>query len=59
MRDRVTGLYNMGALGMRAFSGIMIGVIGGPIGIHWSLALSAMALLAIIVALLAFSMRAA
>lgn len=59
MRGRVIGLYNMAALGMRAFSGITIGVIGGLIGIHWSLALSAMALLAIILALLAFAARPA
>ena len=59
MRGRVIGLYNMGALGMRAFSGVTIGVMGGLIGIHWSLALSAMALLAIIVTLLAFSTRPA
>jgi MFS family permease len=57
IRGRVIGLYNMSALGLRAFSGITIGVVGGMIGIHWSLALSAMALLAITVALLAFSMR--
>ncbi|HJQ63326.1 MAG TPA: hypothetical protein VJ834_10705, partial [Burkholderiales bacterium] len=59
MRGRVIGLYNMGALGMRAFSGITIGVIGGLIGVHWSLALSAMVLFVIIVTLLAFSTRPA
>ena len=59
MRGRVIGLYNMAALGMRAFSGVTIGVIGGLIGIHWSLALSAVVLLAIILTLFAFSTRAA
>ena len=59
MRGRVIGLYNMGSLGMRAFSGITIGVLGGLIGIHWSLALSAMVLFAIVVTLLAFSTRQA
>lgn len=59
IRGRVIGLYNMAALGLRAFSGITIGVVGGMIGIHWSLAVSAMALLAITFALLAFSMRSA
>jgi hypothetical protein len=59
MRGRVIGLYNMGALGLRAFSGITIGVVGGLIGIHWSLALSAMVLLAIIITLLTFSTRPA
>jgi MFS family permease len=59
IRGRVIGLYNMSALGLRAFSGVTIGVVGGMIGIHWSLALSAMALLAITTGLLAFSMRKA
>jgi hypothetical protein len=39
--------------GLRAFSGITVGVIGGLIGIHWSLAISAMILLAVTVALFA------
>lgn len=54
IRGRVIGLYNMAALGLRAFSGVTIGVVGGLIGIHWSLALSAMAFLAAALALLAF-----
>jgi MFS family permease len=58
IRGRVIGLYNMSALGLRAFSGITIGVIGGMIGIHWSLALSALALLAITACLLGFSLNA-
>jgi hypothetical protein len=33
--------------------------MGGLIGVHWSLALSAMVLLAIIIGLLAFTMRSA
>jgi hypothetical protein len=49
----------MGALGMRAFSGVTIGIAGGLIGIHWSLALSAMALSAVTMLLLAFTLRAA
>ncbi|HTQ76259.1 MAG TPA: MFS transporter [Burkholderiales bacterium] len=56
-RGRVIGLYILSALGMRAFSGVTIGVIGGLIGIHWSLALSAMALLAILSTLLALTTR--
>jgi MFS family permease len=59
IRGRVIGLYQVGALGMRAFSGVTIGVLGGVIGIHRSLALSALALLAVIAGLLAFAMRAA
>jgi len=57
IRGRVIGLYILSALGMRAFSGVTIGVVGGLIGIHGSLALSAMALLAIMAVLLAFSTR--
>jgi hypothetical protein len=57
IRGRVIGLYILSALGMRAFSGVTVGIVGGLIGIHWSLALSAMALLAIIAVLLAFSKR--
>jgi MFS family permease len=57
MRGRVIGLYNMSNLGLRAFSGITVGIVGGMIGIHWSLALSAMALLAITSGLLAFTLR--
>jgi MFS family permease len=55
MRGRVIGLYSMSALGLRAFSGVTIGVVGGMIGIHWSLALSALALFAIIAGIFAFS----
>ncbi|HET7766650.1 MAG TPA: MFS transporter [Burkholderiales bacterium] len=56
-RGRVIGLYILSALGMRAFSGVTIGVIGGLIGIHWSLALSALILLAILTTLLALTTR--
>jgi len=54
IRGRVIGVFSMAGLGMRAFSGVTIGVIGGLIGIHWSLALSAVALLTVILILLAF-----
>ena len=43
MRGRVIGLFNMASLGLRAFSGISVGLLGSVIGIHWSLALSALA----------------
>ena len=42
MRGRVLGLYNMASLGLRAFSGVSVGLVGSLIGIHWSLALSAL-----------------
>ena len=57
IRGRVIGLFHMSAAGLRAFSGVTIGILGGLIGIHWSLALSAMMLLVIIASLLAFAMR--
>jgi len=58
-RGRIIGLYILSGLGMRAFSGVTIGIVGGLIGIHWSLALSALALLAVIATLLGFSIRSA
>ena len=57
IRGRVIGLYNMSSLGMRTFSGVTIGVIGGYIGIHWSLALSALVLLVIITMLFTYLAR--
>jgi MFS family permease len=55
LRGRLIGLFAMASLGLKAFSGITVGVLGGLIGVHWSLALSAMVLLAITVALFAFT----
>ena len=52
MRGRVIGLFNMASLGLRAFSGVSVGLVGSLIGVHWSLALSALAMLATAVALL-------
>jgi sugar phosphate permease len=57
LRGRMIGLYNMSNNGLRAFSGLTVGLLGAAIGIHWSLALSALVLLMIAVVLLAFSMR--
>ena len=53
LRGRLIGLFNMSNSGLKAFSGVTVGVIGGLIGIHWSLAISAMILLAVTVALFA------
>ncbi|MGE3841726.1 MAG: MFS transporter [Vicinamibacterales bacterium] len=58
LRGRLIGLFGMSAFGLRAFSGVTVGVIGGLIGIHWSLALSAMALLAVIGVLFSFAASA-
>ena len=51
-RGRVIGLFNMASLGLRAFSGIAVGVLGSLIGIHWSLGLSALAAMLVAAALL-------
>ena len=53
LRGRLIGLFNMSNNGLQAFSGVTVGVIGGLIGIHWSLAISAMILLAVTIALFA------
>jgi MFS family permease len=55
IRGRVLGIYSVAALGMRAFSGVTVGLAGAAIGIHASLALSAALLLALITA--AFAVR--
>jgi MFS family permease len=49
MRGRVIGVFIMSAMGLRAFSGVTIGVGGSVIGIHASLASSAAALFALLV----------
>jgi MFS family permease len=56
-RGRVIGLFNMASLGLRAFSGISVGLIGSLIGIHWSLALSALAAMTIAATLLPLTRR--
>jgi MFS family permease len=53
LRGRLIGLFNTSHNGLKAFSGVTVGVVGGLIGIHWSLALSAMVLLAVTIALYA------
>ncbi|WP_218508929.1 MFS transporter [Variovorax sp. dw_308] len=47
-RGRVIGLFNMSALGLRAFAGITVGLGGSAVGIHASLAGAALTLLAIL-----------
>jgi MFS family permease len=52
VRGRVIGLFATSALGLRAFSGVTVGLAGSLIGIHLSLALSAALLLALIIVML-------
>jgi MFS family permease len=57
LRGRAIGLYNVGSLGMRTFSGITVGVGGGYIGIHWSLGISVVILFFVIMALFVYCTR--
>jgi MFS family permease len=57
LRGRLIGLFHMSHNGFRAFSGVTVGILGALIGIHWSLALSALVLLAVTMGLLAFPLR--
>jgi MFS family permease len=55
VRGRVIGLFAMSALGLRAFSGVTVGLGGSVVGIHWSLALSAATLLALTATMILFT----
>jgi MFS family permease len=57
-RGRIVGVYAMASNGLRAGSGLSIGLVGGLIGIHWSLGLSAFTLVVLVLGLLLYSMRA-
>jgi MFS family permease len=57
IRGRVIGVFSMAALGLRTFSGVSVGLIGAAIGIHASLAASAMAFLGLNALLLAYAAR--
>lgn len=59
MRGRVIGLYSVSSLGMRAFSGVTVGLGGTVGGIHWSLGLSALGLFAATAGLAVYLSRAA
>ena len=52
LRSRVVGLFNTSMLGLRAGSGVTVGVLGAAIGVEWSLALSAAAVVVVAVGLL-------
>ena len=57
IRGRVIGLYAMARNGLQAFSGVTIGMVGGVIGIHTSLALSAVILLVMALSLMPMTKR--
>ena len=48
MRGRVVGLFNMSSLGLRSVAGITVGLMGGMVGVHQSLAGSALALVSVV-----------
>ncbi len=52
LRGRIVGLFNTAVLGLRAGSGVTVGVLGAVINVHWSLALSAAAVVVTAVGLL-------
>jgi len=53
MRGRVLGLFNMSSSGLRAFSGITVGLVGSMLTVHLSLALAAGAFMVVALVLLA------
>ena len=55
LRGRLVGLFGMSAQGLRAFSGLTVGMLGAAVGIHGSLAASALALLVVTIALLVYA----
>jgi MFS family permease len=56
-RGRIVGLFNTSVLGLRAGSGVTVGLLGAVIDVHWSLTLSAAALVAVVIGLLAHERR--
>ena len=59
IRGRVIGVFIMSSLGMRTFSGITVGLLGALIGVHYSIALSATLLLAVVILVYLMDARAA
>ena len=58
LRGRVVGLFNTAIMGLRAGSGVTIGVVGAFIGVERSLTLSATAVVLIALGLLVIDVRA-
>ena len=51
LRGRIIGVFTMSSLGLRFFSGVSVGLLGGVVGIHLSLTLAAVSLLAVVATL--------
>ncbi|HEY3161200.1 MAG TPA: MFS transporter [Vicinamibacterales bacterium] len=58
IRGRVVGLFNMAMLGLRAGSGLTVGLLGTLVGVRLSLAVSSFAVVLVSIALLAREARA-
>ncbi len=56
-RGRMVGLFNTAVLGLRAGSGVIVGMLGAVTGIHLSLVLGAAAVVATVVGLFAWEAR--
>jgi MFS family permease len=54
IRGRVLGLFNMSSGGLRAFSGVTVGIVGSIATVHASLALAAAAFMTVALGLLAW-----
>ena len=57
LRGRVVGLFNTSMMGLRAGSGLTVGVLGAAIGVELSLTLSAVAVVLVALGLLAADLR--
>ena len=57
LRGSMVGLFNSAILGLRAGSGLTVGVLGGVIGVQWSLTLSSLAVVLVALALLIADIR--
>jgi MFS family permease len=57
LRGAMVGLFNTATLGLRAGSGVTIGVLGAFIGVQWSLALSSAAVVLVSLGLLVVDVR--
>ncbi len=57
LRGRIVGLFNTSVLGLRAGSGVTVGVLGAVLNVRWSLALSAAAVVVTAAGLLAREAR--
>jgi MFS family permease len=58
LRGSMVGLFNTSILGLRAGSGVTVGVLGSVIGVQWSLMLSSAAVVLIALGLLVADLRA-